>query len=361
MERMESMNKYSEVISGIKALDQEAMEKASKRLDSLIKPIGSLGKLEEIAIKLAGISGNINNNLAKRSMVIMCADNGIWEEGVSSAPQFFTALQTVNFTKGFCSINVLSRHANMDIKVIDIGVNADINNSDVLDKKVRKGTWNIAKGPAMTKEEAVKAIEVGIEVVEGLVRDGYQILGTGEMGICNTSTSSAVLMAFTGCSAEVAAGKGAGLTDEAFINKKKVLEKAIEVNKPNPEDAVEVLCKVGGLDIAGLVGCYLGAAYYRVPIIIDGFISAAAALTAYRLNPLAKEYMIASHCSAEPGYKLLMEELGLNPLLELDMRVGEGTGCPLALNIIDAASKIITEMATFEEATVQNDFLVDIR
>lgn len=355
------MNRYNEVLKGIKPLNEEAVEQASKRLDSLIKPIGSLGKLEEIAIKLAGITGSVNNHFTKRSMIIMCADNGIWEEGVSSAPQFFTALQTVNFTKGFCTINVLSRHANMDLKIVDICINADINNLDISNRKVRKGTWNIAKGPAMTREEALQAIEVGIEVVESLVNKGYQILGTGEMGICNTSTSSAMLMAFTGCSAEVATGKGAGLTDEAYENKKKVLNKVIEVNKPNSEDALDVLSKVGGFDIAGLVGCYLAAAYYKIPIIIDGFISASAALTAYKLNPLTKEYMIASHCSFEPGYKLVMEELGLNPLLNLDMRVGEGTGCPLVLNIIDAAMKVMSEMGTFEEATIQNDFLVDIR
>ncbi len=355
------MEIYEKVIKGIKPLNKEIMETASARLDKLIKPIGSLGMLEKIAIQLAGISGNLHNKIAKKCMIVMSSDNGIVEEGVACTPQSVTEWQTINMTKGMCGINVLSRHAGMDLKVVDIGINADINNSNVLDRKIRKGTSNMAKGPAMSKDEAIQAIEAGINVVQDLVNEGYQILGTGEMGIGNTSTSSAILMSFSGLSAELVVGKGAGLTEEDFLNKKKVIEKAIEINCPSSEDPIDVLSKVGGFDIAGLVGCFLGAAYYRTPIIIDGFISAAAALVAFKINPLTREYMIPSHNSAEPGFKWIMKELELSPILNLEMRLGEGTGCPLVLNIVEAATKVISEMATFEEASMKDDFLVDIR
>ena len=355
------MPKFNEINAGIRRLNHDMKLQAFARLDSLIKPIGSLGRLEDIAAQIVGITGKMENKFTKKCVIIMCADNGIWEEGVSACPQEISALQTVNFTKGFCGINVLSRHAAMDLRIVDIGINAEIDHPGVINKKISKGTGNIAKGPAMTRDEAVQAIEVGIEIVAELVNQGYDILGTGEMGICNTSTGSGILMAFTGCDADAAVGKGAGLTEAGYANKKRAIERALEINQPDKDDALDVLSKVGGLDIAGLVGCYLGAAYYRVPIIIDGFISAAAALTAYRINSLTKEYMIPSHHSAEPGFRLLMQELGVEPLLNLNMRLGEGTGCPLALNIIEAATKILSEMATFEEAALRDDFLVDIR
>jgi nicotinate-nucleotide--dimethylbenzimidazole phosphoribosyltransferase len=355
------MLKFNQVNQGIRPLDAEAQKQALRRLDSLLKPIGSLGKLESIAAQIAGITGKQANPLTRKCVIVMCADNGVWEEGVSACPQELTAMQTLNFTRGMCGINVLCRHAGMDVKIIDIGVNAELDHPEIVSRKIRKSTGNIAKGPAMTREEAVQAIEVGMETVAELTRQGYDTFGTGEMGIGNTSTSSAVLMAFTGCGADTAVGKGAGLTDADFANKKRVIEKALRINRPDPADPLDVLAKVGGLDIAGMTGCYLGAAYHRVPIIIDGFIAAAAALIACKLNPLAREYMIPSHGSAEPGFGLLMKELRLEPMLNLEMRLGEGTGCPLAFNIMDAATKIITEMATFEEAAIKNDFLVDIR
>jgi nicotinate-nucleotide--dimethylbenzimidazole phosphoribosyltransferase len=353
--------KLNQVNQGIRPLDAAAQEQALRRLDSLLKPIGSLGKLESIAAQIAGITGKPVNRLNRKCVIVMCADNGVWEEGVSACPQELTAMQTLNFTRGICGINVLCRHAGMDVKIIDIGVNADFNHPEIVNRKIRKSTGNIARGPAMTREEAIQAIEVGIETVTELAQQGYDTFGTGEMGICNTSTSSAVLMAFTGCDAGTAVGKGAGLTDADFENKKRVIEKALRTNRPDPADPLDILAKVGGLDIAGLTGCYLGAAYHRVPIIIDGFISAAAALIAFKLNPLTRDYMIPSHCSAEPGFGLIMKELDLEPMLNLAMRLGEGTGCPLAFNIMDAAVKIVSEMATFEEAAVQDDFLVDIR
>lgn len=337
------------------------MKEASAKLDSLAKPIGSLGRLEDLAIQVAGITGQVENEFTKKCTVVMCADNGVWEEGVSSCPQYITTTQTINFTKGLTGISVLCRQASMDVKIVDIGINSNIESPLILNRKIRKGTSNMAKGPAMTREEAIRAIEVGIEVVKELKLQGYKVLGTGEMGIGNTSTSSAVLMALTGCDANIAVGKGAGLTEEGYENKKRIISQAIEINNPSKEEPLEVLHKVGGFDIAGLVGCYIGSAYYRVPIIIDGFISASAALVASRMNPLIKEYMIPSHASAEPGFTLIMEELGLKPLLNLNMRLGEGTGCPLAVNLLEAANRIICEMATFEEAEIKDDYLIDIR
>jgi nicotinate-nucleotide--dimethylbenzimidazole phosphoribosyltransferase len=352
---------YNKVVSGIKELDKDVMGKTSARLDSLIKPIGSLGRLEELAIQISGITGNVNNKINKKCTVVMSADNGIWESGVSACPQVITLMQTINFTKGIAGINVLSKHADADVRIVDIGINGDVDHPQIINRKIRKGTSNMSKGPAMTKVEAVRAIEVGIEIVNNLVKEGYNLLGTGEMGIGNTSTSSAILMALTNCSAETAVGKGAGLTEEDFENKKRIIERSIEINKLDTKDALDVLSKVGGFDIAGLAGCYLGSAYNRIPIVIDGFISAAAALVAFRLNPIAREYMIPSHESAEPGYILIMKELGLEPIFKLNMRLGEGTGCPLAFNVVDAALAVVNNMASFEEAALEGDFLVDIR
>lgn len=355
------MKLYNDVVSGIKPAYENAKKEAGRRLDNLAKPIGSLGKLEDIAIKIAGITGEIKNKLEKKCTIIMAADNGVVEEGVSTSPQYITTVQSINFCKGLTGVAVLSRHAGADIRVIDIGINNDLEYPGITNRKIRKGTSNMAKGPAMSIDEAICAIETGIEAVGQLVQEGYGLLGTGEMGIGNTSTSSAVIMSFLGCSADDAVGKGAGLTDDGLLRKKAVIGKALEINSPDPGNPIDVLSKVGGFDIAGLTGCFLGAAYYRVPIVIDGFISAAAALAAYRINPLVRDFMLASHCSMEPGFKLIMKELELEPVLNLDMRLGEGSGCPLAFNIIEAAEAIISNMATFEEASIVNDFLIDIR
>ncbi len=348
-------------IAGIEPADRGFMEEASNRLDKLAKPIGSLGKLEELAVRISGMTRKQINSFDKKITVIMASDNGICEEGVSSAPRAVTAIQTLNFLKGITGVCVLSKHAGSDIHVVDIGIGADLKAPGLINRKIRKGTGNIAKGPAMSREEAVKAIETGIEIVEQLIKEGYSLFGTGEMGIGNTSTASAVAMALLGISADEAVGKGAGLTEEDFARKKAVIEKALSLNSPDPRDPIDVLSKAGGFDIAGMAGCFLGAAYHRVPIVIDGFISSVAALAAYRLNPLSKEYMIASHRSQEPGYAKVADELGLEPMLHLDMRLGEGSGCPLAFNIIEAAEAVISDMATFEEAAIDSDFLIDIR
>lgn len=355
------MELLQKTIKGIKPLDENAKTKAREHLDSLAKPIGSLGKLEDIAIQLAGITGKVKNTFEKKCTIVMAADNGIHEEGVSSCPQNITVLQTINFTRGICGINVLSKHAGADVAIVDIGVKGELNAEGIINRKICHGTKNMAKEPAMTREQAIKAIETGIEVTTDLVNKGYRLFGTGEMGICNTSTSSAILMVLTGISADVAVGRGAGLTVADFENKKRVIERAISINKPNKDDVIDVIAKVGGLDIAGIVGCYLAAASLRVPIVIDGFISIVSALAAYRINPMVREYMIPSHYSDEPGYKEAAQALGLEPILNLHMRLGEGTGCPLVFNLVEASQAVVTNMATFAEAAIKDDYLIDIR
>ena len=339
-------------ISSITGLCELTMEKVQRRLDNLTKPLGSLGKLEEIVRQVAGITREIEPRVDHKATVIMCADNGVVEEGVSSCPKSVTSSVTQNFTTGITGINVFSRLTNADIVIVDIGVDDDIQHSKILDRKIRKGTWNIAKGPAMTRQEAEQAIQVGIDIIKNLKEQGVNLLGTGEMGVGNTTTSSAVSSILIGTSPEIMVGKGAGLSTDAFQNKIDVVKKAIELNHPDPADPIDVLAKVGGFDIAGLVGCFIGAAIYRIPIVIDGFISATAALAAVKLNPEVIKFIFASHGSAEPGNKQVMEALGMEPLLNLGMRLGEGTGAALGFQIFDAAFAAYYQMGSFEDAQI---------
>ncbi len=352
---------FEEAVKGIKGADEEAAALAKKRMDSLIKPLGSLGKLETIGIKLAGITGKVHNGVSKKCSIVMVADNGICEEGVTGSPQDITLMQAVNMTKGISGMGALSAHAGADIKVVDVGIMCDYNCDAIYNRKIKYGTANFAKGPAMTREEAVKAVETGIDMVRLAVSEGYTLIGTGEMGIGNTSTTSAVFMAMTGESAENAVGKGGGLTDEALIRKKRVITDAVKLNNPNPNDPVDVLAKVGGLDIAGIAGCFIGAAYYRVPIVIDGVISALSAYIAVKINPLVKDFIFPSHKSKEPVYDLIFQCLDMEPMLDMDMRLGEGTGCTLAFNIISAACAVMNNMATFEDIKYDSTYRVDIR
>lgn len=356
------MRLLEKTLENIKEGDKEAIKRAWHRMDNLSKPIGSLGKLEEIAVKMSGITGQVKNKINKKNTVIMCADNGVWEEGVSACPQELTAIITDNYAKGVTGIGVLSKVAGADITVVDIGVNGDFNNDKIIDRKIAYGTKNIAKEAAMTREEAIKAIEVGIEAVNNLVKDGYDLFGTGEAGMCNTTTSAAVISVLSGIDSDLIVGMGSGLTEEGLINKKRVVKKAININKPNREDPIDVISKVGGFDIAGLCGCFLAAAENRIPIVIDGIISSSAALCAYKLNPKVKDFMFPSHLPAETGSKYVMDEIGLKPCLDLEMRLGEGTGCPLQFSIIESALAIMNEMVTLQEASIEDsEFLVDIR
>jgi len=355
------MELFKETLKGIKERNLEAERVAVEKIDKLAKPIGSLGTLEKIASKIAGITGQTSNRMARRNIIVMCADNGVVEEGVSSAPKNITAILTENLTRNSTGVTALSEFAGADITVVDIGVDAVFDNPRILDKKMGMGTSNIVKGPAMEYEKAVAAIEAGIAIVDELSARGYDIFGTGEMGIGNTTTSAAVLSVLSGLPVELTAGKGAGLTEEQFSNKKKVIEKAIAMNSPDPADPVDVIAKVGGFDIAGMCGCFLGAAKNRRPIVIDGFISSAAALCAVRLNENVRDYLIPSHLSDEPGAVYMMKEIGLEPMLNLHMRLGEGSGCPLAFQIIDSALYTMDRMPSFGEASINGETLVDIR
>ncbi|MDR0312725.1 MAG: nicotinate-nucleotide--dimethylbenzimidazole phosphoribosyltransferase [Treponema sp.] len=356
-----TINILKEYLSQIKSLDTDAMARAKARLDSLAKPPGSLGKLEDIAVRLAGISGDVFYDTGKRCVIIMASDNGVVEEGVASAPQEVTHAQTLNFIKGLTGVSVLAKQFNADLIVVDVGINANIDNPLIRNRKIRKSTWNIAKGEAMTYNEAIQAIVTGIETAIEASKDGYKLLGAGEMGIGNTSSAAAVLCALTGIAVEQATGKGAGLKEEAYKHKVEVIKKALEINKPNIYDPIDTLAVVGGFDIAAMVGVYIGAAVSKTPVVIDGFISMVAALAASQLNPIVKEYMFASHASYEQGFMHAAAALEIEPCLNLNMRLGEGSGCPLMFAVIDAASAIIKNMGTFEQANIGDEYLNEIK
>ena len=352
-----SSSALSQYLSQIKPLDKKAMDKAHERLDNLVKPPGSLGTLESIAVTLAGVGGELHFDTGKRCVIIMSSDNGVVDEGVASAPQSVTYMQTINFTKGITGVAALAKQFNTDLTIVDVGVNADIDHPLVKNRKIRKSTHNIAKQDAMTYDEATRAVLVGIETAIEAVKLGYRLLGVGEMGIGNTTTSAAVLSALTGIPAEETAGKGAGLTESAYRHKIQVIQTALKDRAPNPNDPLDVLSKVGGLDIAAMAGVYIGGAYMGVPVVIDGFISIVAALVAARLSPDARQYMIASHVSDEQGYKHAAKALEIEPCLYLNMRLGEGSGCPIMFAVIDAACAIMRDMGTFEQAGIGEEYL----
>ena len=311
-----------------------------------------------MSIQLAGITGSVRNRIEKKHLLVFAADNGVVEEGVSSAPQSVTLMQTVNLTRHKTGASTLCRHFGCGITVCDVGVNADIPEPKVLDRKIAYGTQNIVHGPAMTREQCLKAMEVGFDLARDTQAD---VLGIGEMGIGNTTTSSAVLAVLLDADVEAVTGRGGGITDASFLKKKQVIRDAISMNRPDKADVVDVIAKVGGFDIAAMCGAFLGAAAARRPVVIDGFISAVAALCACRLCPDAVGYFVPSHASYEIGYKLAMDAMGLEPLFLLGMRLGEGSGCPLAFQILDAACAIINDMATFDQAGIDDGYLDEIR
>lgn len=339
-------------------LDRSAMTAAEEYQARLAKPPGSLGRLEEISIQLAGITGHVHNALNKKQLLVFAADNGVVAEGVSSAPQSVTKQQTINLMRGKTGAAVLAKHFGCGLTVCDVGVNADIYESAVLNRKIAYGTQNICTGPAMTREQTLQAILTGAEIARTVDAD---VIGAGEMGIGNTTTSSAVLAVLLGTDVEAVTGRGGGITEESFRKKKAVIRTAIEVNRPDRDDVVGVLSKVGGFDLAAMCGAFLGAAAARRPAVIDGLISAAAALCAVRLCPNVRGYLVPSHASFEIGYRLAMEAMDLRPLFDLGMRLGEGSGCPLAFQVLDAACAVINDMATFDEAGINDDYLDEIR
>lgn len=355
------MNTLNRTLDLIEPANQAIYNETCLLIDNLTKPIGSLGKLETITAKIMSIFGKIQPMTFKKTTIIMCADNGVVEEGVSACPQSVTHTVTENFTKDITAISKLSTFFGSDTTIIDIGVKGEFNNPLIHHYKVLDGTNNMTYGPAMTQEEVLKAINTGIQMVDKLVASGYNLLGTGEMGIGNTTTSAAVLCALEGLPVDLVTGKGAGITPSQHKLKQEVILKAIKLNNPREQDVIDVLSKVGGLDIAGLCGCFLGAAKNKTPIVIDGFISAVAALCAFRLAPNTIDYMFPSHLSQEPGIGYVMDILGLKPFLNLDLRLGEGSGCPIAFNIIESAIYTLLHMGTFEDAHVDSTTYIDIR
>jgi len=343
----------SNIIKMITPLDREAMAQAEARQDQLTKPQGSLGRLEELAVRLAGIQGKPIPEIKHKAIITMAGDHGVVAEGVSLWPQEVTAQMVQNFLHGGAAINVLARQIGARVIVVDMGVAADMApDARLLSCKVAPGTGNIAQGPAMTTEQALKAVESGIEIVSSEVARGLDIVGTGDMGIGNTTASSAICAVMTGRPVNEVTGRGTGVAGKQLAHKKAVVEKALAVNRPDRSQPLDVLAKVGGFEIGGLVGVMLAAAAHHIPVVIDGFISGAAALIATVLASGLRDYLIAGHVSAEAGHRVLLEYLGIKPLLDLDMRLGEGTGAALGICLIEAAAKVLAEMPTFSEAGV---------
>ncbi|MCL5070077.1 MAG: nicotinate-nucleotide--dimethylbenzimidazole phosphoribosyltransferase [Actinobacteria bacterium] len=344
------------IVKEIVELDGDSMSRAQARLDSLTKPQGSLGRLEELAKQISGITHSLNPDMSKKLIIVMAADHGVVNEGVSAYPKEVTPQMVYNFLNGGAGINVLSNHVGADVVVVDTGVAADLtalsSNSSFINKKIASGTENMAKGPAMSAEQARQAIGIGIDVARQMIEKEYGIIGTGDMGIGNTTASSAIASCMCGVDAEFVTGYGTGINQEGFIKKVNVIRKVIEVNKPDCRDGFDVLAKIGGFEIGGIAGVILGCAARHVPVVIDGFISGAGALIAESIAPKCREYMIASHSSVEKGHKIMLEKLGLKPLFNFDMRLGEGTGAALGINIAEASMKILNKMATFGEAGV---------
>ena len=347
------MDKISQTIAGIKPLDKKAMEQARIRQDSLTKPRGSLGQLETLSIQVAGIKGNSRPRIVHKVIFTLAGDHGVTKEGVSAYPSEVTPQMVYNFLRGGAGINVLAKQIGGRVVVADLGVASALEpHPDLKIKKVAVGTRNMTEGSAMSKEDTIRSIEAGIDLVEEDLTKGIDILGTGDMGIGNTTASSAITAAITGADVVRVTGRGTGLDDDGWERKVEMIEKALAINRPDPKDAIDVLSKVGGFEIGGIAGVILAGARYRIPVVIDGFISGAAALIATTLSPEVKPYLIASHQSTEQGHRVLLEYLGLKPLLNLDLRLGEGTGAALGIFLVEASLKILDEMATFAEAGV---------
>jgi len=343
----------SNTIEMIRPLDKKAMAEAQARQNQLTKPQGSLGKLEELSIHLAGIQGKSIPQIRHKAIITMAGDHGVVAEKVGNWPQEVTAQMVHNFLSGGAGVNVIARQVGARVIVVDVGVATEMGPSPrLLARKIAPGTQNISLGPAMTREQALTAVETGIEIVGAEVAKGLDIVGTGDMGIGNTTPSSAICAVMTGRRVAEVTGRGTGITDEQLAHKIEVIERALAVNHPDPNQPLDVLAKVGGLEIGGLVGVILAAAARRIPVVIDGFISGAAALIAAGLAPRSKDYLIPAHVSAEAGHKLLLQHLGLKPLLDLAMRLGEGTGAALGIFLAEVAAKVLAEMSTFAEAKV---------
>ncbi|MDP9312335.1 MAG: nicotinate-nucleotide--dimethylbenzimidazole phosphoribosyltransferase [Pseudomonadota bacterium] len=348
-----NMKRIIDVASRIRPLDEEAMRAARERQDELTKPQGSLGRLEDLAVKVAGITGQLRPRLPRKAVIVLAGDHGVAEEGVSAYPQAVTGQMVQNFLAGGAAINVLARQAGARVVVADLGVATEIpEHPNLVRRKIGYGTRSMTEGPAMSVEEALAAISAGIEIVETEIERGLDLVATGDMGIGNTTASSAIVAAITGRPISDVTGRGTGVDDAGWQRKGAAIERALAVNRPDPADPLDVLAKVGVYEIGGLAGVILGAAARRIPIIIDGFISGAAALIAAELCPLVHNYLIAAHNSFEIGHHVVLERMELGPLLNLNLRLGEGTGAALAMHLVDDALAVLDEMATFREASI---------
>ena len=343
----------AEVVRSITPADGRAAAQAKARWDSIAKPLGSLGALESAVIRMAAITGTPNVDISRRAVVVMCADNGVVAEGVTQTGQEVTAIVAENMSTGDTSVCAMGRAAGVEIVPVDIGVAVPVHGEKILQRNIRRGTANLSKGPAMTRAEAERAVLVGVEVACDLCGQGVRLLGTGEMGIGNTTTSSAVASVFLDRPPVDMTGRGAGLSSEGLKRKIHAIETGIAVNKPDPGDPLDVVSKVGGLDLAGLAGVFLGGAMCHVPVLVDGFISSVAALIAARLCPHSCDYMLGSHASDEPASKLVLSELGLEPFLYAGMRLGEGTGAVAVMPLLDMGLAVYREMATFEAVDIE--------
>ena len=368
--------KLKEIIDNIGkngGLYEDAVKEAEARQEVLAKPTGALGTLEDISIQLAGITGKVKNSMKRQAVVIMSADNGVVEEGVASAPQSVTLSQTINFTRHYTGVSSMAKYFGIDLLVVDMGVKLAIPASlytdemiaytakmphltdKIVNRRIADGTRNLAKEPAMTEEEALRALMTGMEAAKAVKDCGYDIFGVGEMGIGNTTTSACVLAALCGKTGDDVVGRGGGLNDEGLAKKIHIVDEAI--NGLDPGLVMDILTKTGGFDICAMTGAFLGAAYYRIPVVIDGYISAVAALCACRLAPNAINFMFGSHLSKEKGYLIAVEALGIKPYFNLGMRLGEGSGCPISFKIIETACATMNGMATFAEGAIDADYL----
>jgi nicotinate-nucleotide--dimethylbenzimidazole phosphoribosyltransferase len=343
------------ILPSIPPIDRAAEDQARARQDTLTKPPGSLGRLEALSIQIAGITGSARPSVARKAVIVMAGDHGVTAEAVSAYPSAVTPQMVLNFAHGGAAINVLARQAGARVVVVDVGVAAEIPaQAGVLLRKVAAGTANMALGPAMTRAQAEAAVQVGLDVVAAEIDRGLDLIATGDMGIGNTTPSAAIVAAITRLPPATVTGRGTGVDDAGLARKVAVIERALAVNQPDAHDALDVLSKVGGLEIGGLAGVMLGAAARRVPVLVDGFISGAAAMIAVGLCPEVQPYLIAAHQSVEIGHRVMLDHLGLHPLLDLDLRLGEGTGAALAFHLVEAAVRILNEMATFAEAGVSD-------
>lgn len=347
--------KLETIIWNIGPISNESIEAARVRQNILTKPPGSLGKLEELSLKVAGISGKTIPIIQNKVVTVMAGDHGVVAEGVSAYPSEVTPQMVYNFLAGGAAINVLAQHVGARVVIVDMGVASILEaHPNLVDKKVAHGTRNIAQGPAMSHQQAIQSIMAGVSAVEEQMELGMDILATGDMGIGNTTPSAAIAAVLTGAPVPEIVGRGTGVDDKGLARKVSAVERALDINRPDPENGLDILMKVGGFEIGGLAGAILGAASHRLPIVIDGFISTAAAMLAVALAPQVRDYLIASHSSQERGHRLMLEWLDLEPLLDLNLRLGEGAGAVLALSLVEAACKLLAEMATFEEAGVSN-------